>query len=105
MGRSQSLIKRGDIWFSPKCLLGQPRDNYLTGVELLNETVGLPGYTPQSNSEYRKDYPGSECVGANVHAQKGNNPHRQLRPQNGAKWIRKFVFCDSQDVGLEAATI
>jgi hypothetical protein len=91
-GRSKSLIKRGDIWFSPKCLLGQPRDNYTAGVELLTETAGLSGYALQSNSEYRGDYPGSESVGANVHAQKGKNPNRQLRPPSHAKCVRKFVF-------------
>ena len=84
---------------------GTASGHYVAGVELLNGTLGLPGYSPQSNSEYCNDYPGSECVGANVHAQKGNNPHRQLRPQNHAQWLRKSVFCDSQDVGLEAATI
>jgi len=90
--RSQSLIKRGDIWFSPKCLLGQPRDNYAAGVELLNETLGLPGYSPQSNSEYRGDYPGSEYAGANVREQKGNNPHRQLRPLNHGSVDKEVRF-------------
>ncbi len=84
---------------------GTASGHYVTGVELLNETRGLYGYRLQSNSEYRDDYPGSESVGANVHAQKGKNPNRQLRPQNCAQCIRKSVFCDSQDVGLEAATI
>jgi len=65
---------------------GTASGHYVAGVELLNGTLGLPGYSPQSNSEYCNDYPGSECVGANVHAQKGNNPHRQLRPQNHAEW-------------------
>ena len=30
---------------------------------------------------------------------------RQLRSQNPAKLLRKLDCCDSQDVGLEAATI
>jgi len=77
----------------------------VAGVELLNETKGLYGYFLQSNSEYRGVYPGSENAGANVRAQKGKNPHRQLRPPSRAECIRKSVFCDSQDVGLEAATI
>ncbi len=75
------------------------------GVELLNATRALPGYLPQSNSEYHGDYPGSETMGANVHGQKGNNPDRQLRPLSCAECIRTSVFRDSQDVGLEAATI
>ena len=85
--------------------LGAASGNYVVGVELLNETRALPGYLLQSNSEYHNDYPGSETVGANVHSRKGNNPHRQLRPPSRAECIRKSVFRDSQDVGLEAATI
>ncbi len=77
----------------------------VAGVELLNETKALSGYFLQSNSEYRDDYPGNESVGANVHAQEGKNPDRQLRPPSYAECIRKSVFRDSQDVGLEAATI
>jgi hypothetical protein len=84
---------------------GTASGHYLAGVELLNETWGLTAYRPQSNSEYREDYPGSESAGANVGGQKGNNPDRQLRSLSRAKCIRKFVFRDSQDVGLEAATI
>ena len=84
---------------------GTASGHYVAGVELLNETRALPGYLLQSNSEYRGDYPGSETAGANVRGQKGNNPHRQLRPPSHAECIRKSVFGDSQDVGLEAATI
>ena len=85
--------------------LGAASGHYAAGVELLNATKALPGYFPQSNSEYRSDYPGSESVGDNVHGQKGNNPHRQLRPLSHAECVRKSAFKDSQDVGLEAATI
>ena len=84
---------------------GTASGHYVAGVELLNATRALPGYLPQSNSEYRHDYPGSERAGANVRAQKGNNPDRQLRSQNSAECVRKCAFRDSQDVGLEAATI
>ena len=65
--------------------LGAASGHYAAGVELLNETRGLPDYRPQSNSEYRSDYPGSERTGANVRAQKGNNPDRQLRPLSYAE--------------------
>ncbi len=75
------------------------------GVELLNETRALPGYLPQPNSEYHNDYPGSQSVGDKLHGRKGNNPDRRLRSRNHAKCVRKFFFCDSEDVGLEAATI
>ena len=75
------------------------------GVELLNETRALPGYLPQPNSEYHNDYPGSQTVGDKLHGQKGNNPDRRLRSLIHAKCVRKSFFCDSEDVGLEAATI
>ena len=71
---------------------GTASGHYATGVELLNETRALPGYLPQSNSEYRGDYPGSEYAGANVRVRKGNNPHRQLRPPSYAECVRKSVF-------------
>jgi hypothetical protein len=80
-------------------------ENYFTGVELLNGDRGLPDYLPQPNSEYRKDYLGSQTVGDNLHGREGNNPDRRLRPLSLAKFIRKLDYCDSQDVGLEAATI
>jgi hypothetical protein len=44
-------------------------------------------------------------VGDNLHGQKGNNPDRQLRSRSFAEFIRKLNCRDSQDVGLEAATI
>ncbi len=79
--------------------------NYFTGVELLNGDRGPPAYLPQPNSEYRKDYLRSQTVGDKLHGQKGNNPDRQLRPRSFAKFIRKSDCTNSQDVGLEAATI
>jgi hypothetical protein len=79
--------------------------HYFTGVELLNGIRGPPAYLPQPNSEYRKDYLRSQTVGDNVHSQEGNNPDRQLRSPSLAKFIRKLDCRDSQDVGLEAATI
>ena len=66
---------------------------------------GPPAYPPLPNSEYRKDYLGSQTVGDNVHGQEGNNPDRRLRSLIHAKCVRKFSFRDSEDVGLEAATI
>jgi len=50
-------------------------------------------------------YHGSQTAGDNVRGQKGNNPDRQLRPQILPKFLRKLECGDSQDVGLEAATI
>ena len=79
--------------------------HYSAGVEILNGDRGPPACLPQPNSEYRKDYPGSQSAGDNIRGQEGNNPDRQLRPQIYAKFIRKLNCGDSQDVGLEAATI
>ncbi len=44
-------------------------------------------------------------MGDKVRGQEGNNPDRQLRSQSSAKFLRKSNCIDSQDVGLEAATI
>ena len=62
------------------------------GVELLNETQGLPAYCPQPNSEYHNDYPGSQSVGDKLHGQKGNSPDRRLRSLIYAKCVRKSLF-------------
>ena len=51
------------------------------GVELLNGNEGLPGYSSQSNSEYHRDYPGSESASDNVRRREGNNLDRLLRSQ------------------------
>ncbi len=75
------------------------------GVERLDEGWGLPDYHPQPNSEYRGTYRGSQSVGDNVHGQKGNNPDHRLRSQIDPEFLRKLECGDSQDVGLEAATI
>ena len=85
--------------------LGAASGHYAVGVELLNGVRGLPGHLPQPNSEYRKVYLGSQSTGDKFRGRKGNNPDRQLRSRSSAKFIRKLNCCDSQDVGLEAATI
>ena len=85
--------------------LGAASSQYLTGVELLKGDVGLPAYAPLPNSEYRQAYLGSESARDNLRGQKGNNPDRLLRSRNAAQFVRKSLCRDSQDVGLEAATI
>ena len=75
------------------------------GVELLKGDVGLPAYTLLPNSEYHRDYLGSESARDNLRGQEGNNPDRPLRSPNHAQFGRKLSCGDSQDVGLEAATI
>ena len=44
-------------------------------------------------------------MGDKLHGQKGNSPDLPLRSLNLAKCKRKWEHADSQDVGLEAATI
>jgi hypothetical protein len=62
------------------------------GVELLKGDVGLPAYTLLPNSEYHRDYLGSESARDNLRGQKGNNPDRLLRSLNLAQFVRKS-FC------------
>ena len=62
--------------------LGAAFGNYSLGVELLKGDVGLPAYTLLPNSEYLRDYLGSESASDNLRGQKGNNPDRLLRSQN-----------------------
>ncbi len=47
----------------------------------------------------------SETAGAKLRRRKGNSPDHRLRSQNDAQCKREFVRRNSQDVGLEAATI
>ena len=44
-------------------------------------------------------------MGDKLHRREGNNPDRLLRSLKHAQCERKLDSCDSQDVGLEAATI
>ena len=48
---------------------------------------------------------GRHTAGANVRREKGNNPDRQLRSQITAEWKTMWKGTDSQEVGLEAATL
>ena len=75
------------------------------GVETLNENGSPQDYLFQPNSEYHNDYPSSQTLGNKLLGREGNSPDCQLRSLIRAKWIRKFECRDSQDVGLEAATI
>ena len=85
--------------------LGAASGHYPSGVERLKEDAGLPAYAPLPNSEYPRDYLGSESARDNLRGREGNNPDRRLRSPNSAQFGRKLVCSDSQDVGLEAATI
>ena len=44
-------------------------------------------------------------MGDKLHRREGNNPDRLLRSLNCAQCERKLEYCDSRDVGLEAAII
>ena len=60
-----------------------------------------PRQTPNTD----KYSTGDRALGANVRTQEGNNPDRQLRSPKLAKWETKWEGIDSQEVGLEAATL
>lgn len=75
------------------------------GVERLNLLGGLPGYPAEPNSEYHDDYLGRQTLRDKLQGREGNNPDRLLRPQSSAQSERMSRYGDSQDVGLEAATI
>ena len=85
--------------------LGAASGHYAAGVEILNRSRGPPAYRIEPNSEYRRDYPGSESTRANLRGRKGNSPDHRLRSLIHAKCLRKSFFRDSGDVGLEAAII
>ena len=85
--------------------LGAASRNATRGGRALIGLGPLPGYRSLSNSEYRVRHLGSETVGAKLHSREGNSPDRRIRPPNIAKSLRMWGFDDSQDVGLEAATI
>ena len=69
-----------EISRSPRNSFWASLTNQSAGVERLDGNVDLPGCAFQPNSEYRGCSRGSQSVGDNVHAQKGKNPDRQLRP-------------------------
>ena len=75
------------------------------GGRALNGLGGLPAYRPQLNSESHGVKHGSQTTGDELRSREGNNPDRQLRSLSLAKWETMFDCSDSQEVGLEAATL
>ena len=75
------------------------------GVEILNSLGALPGYPAEPNSEYHGAYLGRQSARDKLRGREGNNPDRLLRSPSSAQSLRIFRYSDSQDVGLEAATI
>ena len=69
--------------------LGAASDHYAAEVELLKGDVGLPAYTPLPNSEYLRDYLGSESARDNLRGQEGNNPDHPLRPPSPTQFGRR----------------
>ncbi len=63
--------------------------------------VTKPLQTPNTN----KCNQGRQTAGDNVRSREGNNPDRQLRSQIIAQWETMWEGPDSQEVGLEAATL
>ena len=57
--------------------------------------------TPNTN----KFEHGRHTAGDKVRSGKGNSPDRQLRSQSVVKWETMWEGIDSQEVGLEAATL
>jgi hypothetical protein len=106
-----------ELWVGVKCqsnleIAGSPRNAFrcsLTCSVLEVEHWMAEGphrvtevnQTPNASTPQR----GSETVGDKLHRQKGNSPDPPLRSLNPAKCKRKWEHADSQDVGLEAATI
>jgi hypothetical protein len=98
-------IERGDSWFSPKCIEVQPRGRNADGGRAL-DGLGAKCWLPtpiklQMPSARRV----SETAGAKLRRQKGNSPDHRLRSQRDTQCERESVRNNSQDVGLEAATI
>ena len=75
------------------------------GGRALNGLGAIPGYQPQSNSEYLGVKRGSQTAGDNVRSREGNNPDHRIRSLNVSQWRRMWIYTDNEDVGLEAATI
>ena len=58
----------------------------------------------QTPNTYEYEH-GRQTAGANVRSREGNNPDRQLRSLNYAKWERMWNCEYNQEVGLEAAIL
>lgn len=70
--------------------------------------MGMGGYPPTHSNQTPNTIDlcrGSQTAGDNLRGQEGNNPDRQLRSLIMPQLLRKLGCRDSQDVGLEAATI
>ena len=66
-----------------------------------SQRLTKPWQTPNTD----KYSVGDRAPGANVRTREGNNPDRQLRSLTMVKWETKWEGIDSQEAGLEAATL
>jgi hypothetical protein len=106
-----------ELWVGVKCqsnleIAGSPRNAFRCSLtrsvsEVEHWLAEGPHRVTEVNQTPNAATPqrGSETVGAKLHGQKGNSPDPPLRSPNPAKCERKWEHADSQDVGLEAATI
>ena len=105
VGRGEMPTERGDSWFSPKCIEVQPREENLLEVERCMG-AGAKCWLPSPSKLRMPTGEGvSETAGAKLRRRKGNSPDHRLRSPRDAQWKRESVRKNSQDVGLEAATI
>jgi hypothetical protein len=106
-----------ELWVAVKCqsnleIAGSPRNAFRCSLEsFIAEVEHWMAEGPYRVTEVNQtpnaamSEHGSETVGDKLHGQKGNSPDPPLRSLNLAKCKRKWEHADSQDVGLEAATI
>ncbi len=74
-------------------IAGSPRNSFRAslgfkfyGGRALNGLGGLQAYQPQSNSECRKMFSGSQAVRDKLHCRERNNPDHRLRSPSYAQW-------------------
>ena len=75
------------------------------GGRALNGLGVLQGYQTQPNSECHCPKRGSQTASDKIRRREGKSPDHQLRSLKCAKWERMWVGYNSQEVGLEAATL
>jgi hypothetical protein len=75
-------IERGDSWFSPKSLEGEPLRYTPTGVALCEWKGSRRDYCLFANDKVGRGARGSQTPGDKLRGQKGNSPDRPLRSLN-----------------------
>ena len=75
------------------------------GGRALNGLGGGQPTKPNQTTNAVARMTGSETAGAKLRRREGKSPDRQLRSLIQAKWERMWDCPNSQEVGLEAATL